>query len=88
MLFEGKEREETRKVRGGELFWGGVAPSRGIVGALLSRSQSFSVIPSQSRASQSFPVVSRSRRPVVPGSRGLAVLSSRRPVVPLSRSSI
>ena len=54
VLFEGKEREETRKVRGGELFWGGVAPSRGIVGALLRRSQAFSGI---LRCSQSFPVI-------------------------------
>ena len=48
----------TRKVRGGELFWGGVAPSRGFVGALLSRSQSFSGV---LRCSLSFPIVSRSR---------------------------
>ena len=70
MLFEGKEREETRKVRGGELFWGGVAPSRGIVGALLSRSRAFSGVPSHSQSIARLPVVSRSRRPVVPKALG------------------
>ena len=72
MLFEGKEREKTRKVRGGELFWGRVAPSRGIVGALLSRSRAFSGVLSRSQSIARLPVITCR----------LAVLSSRRPVVP------
>ncbi len=40
----------TRKVRGGELFWGGVALSRGIVGALLRRSRAFSGVLSHSQS--------------------------------------
>ena len=71
MLFEGKEREETRKVRGGELFWGGVAPSSGLVGALPSHSQSFSVIPRRSQSIARLPVIPY--RLVVPLPRGLAV---------------
>ena len=60
MLFEGKECEETRNVRGGDVFFGvgfiAVLSSRGFVGALLRRSQSFSAIPgvpSQLRATLS-----------------------------------
>ena len=57
-------REETRKVRGGELLWGRFAVLLARYSVVLGHSQVFSVIPSQSRASQSSRglVVSRPRR--------------------------
>ena len=77
MLFEGKEREKTRKVGGARCLGGrfAVLISRRLAvllarySVVLSRSQSFP----GNRAPPSRLAVQRSRRPVVPQSRGLVV---------------